>query len=410
MSRTMPTARAAIETNGGTRFLLFCQLPVLPAFREPETVLISLPPGRIDPGPADDRMYLVDPVAKDEPYKYGRAMPPYRGPVRPPVAAGPDGHFDHLHAGTPAFEAAHMYGTVRRVLDIWEGYFGGPIPWHFRPQYERLELIPHVDWPNAQSGWGFIEAGYKADAEGERQPHCLNFDVLAHELGHSILFSKVGFPNGGPGPQFRGFHESAGDLVALVSVLHYRAFVDHLMGSTRGNIYTLNELNRIGEISETEQIRNASNDLRMSQALDRTVRDAKQSYFHRLSQPLTGAFFDVLAAVYHRNLLEAGVISQALHDRAGRAGAEAVDEAWIDEQFTAAYAAEPSGFAKALEAARDMLGVRLADTWGRLPPDDLTFARVAATFLSADRRRTGWTYQDAIADCFHWREIGFGFQ
>ena len=394
---------------GGTRFKLYCQLPELEAFREPEIVWISLPPERIAPGPADDRMVVVDPVAKDQPYAYGRAMPPYGGPTHPPVAAGSDGHFDHLEAGTRAFEAAHMYGTVRRVLDIWEGYFGGPIRWHFHPQYARLELIPHVDWENAHSGWGFIEAGYKTNAAGQRQRHCLNFDVLAHELGHSIIFSKIGFPSGSPSAQFRGFHESAGDLVALVSVLHYPSFVRHLLSSTRGNIYTLNELNRIGEVSETEQIRNAGNALRMSQVLDRATLDGKQSYFHRLSQPLTGAFFDVLAAVYHRHLLDAGLISQALHDHAGRAGVETVDEDWIDSQFATAYAGDPQGFVGALEATRDMLGERLAETWSRLSADDLAFSSVAATFLSVDRHRSGSVNQEAIASCFRWREIGFGF-
>ena len=79
--------------------------------------------------------------------------------------------------------AAHMYGTLRFVLDVWEKYFGGPIPWHFEEDQRRLELVPLVEWNNAHSGYGFIETGFARPTEPDRQPFCLNFDVLAHELG-----------------------------------------------------------------------------------------------------------------------------------------------------------------------------------------------------------------------------------
>ena len=91
-----------------------------------------------------------------------------------------------------------MYATVRRVLDIWEDYFGHRLDWHFESQFERLELIPLIDWDNAQSGFGFLEFGFGRTVSGtvdHTRPYCENFDVLAHELGHSIIFSEVGFPS-----------------------------------------------------------------------------------------------------------------------------------------------------------------------------------------------------------------------
>ena len=88
-------------------------------------------------------MYVVDAIGKPGPYEYPY-LPPYVGPAFPPALPDPDGHFDHLEIGSPAFRAAHMYATVRRVLDIWEGYAGHRIDWHFRGVHNRLELVPYV--------------------------------------------------------------------------------------------------------------------------------------------------------------------------------------------------------------------------------------------------------------------------
>ena len=104
------------------------------------------------------------------------------------------GHFAHFAPGSRDFLAVHMYGSVRRVLDIFESYLGQRIEWPFRQDYPRLEIIPLIDWDNAQSGYGYIEFGQFSSTEGVIHPYGLNFDVIAHEIGHTIVFSLVGFP------------------------------------------------------------------------------------------------------------------------------------------------------------------------------------------------------------------------
>ena len=69
---------------------------------------------------------------------------------------GADGHFDHLRPGDPGFEAAHLFGAVRFTLDVWEGYLGHPIAWHFTDHFDRLELSMVEDWANAHMGYGYI--------------------------------------------------------------------------------------------------------------------------------------------------------------------------------------------------------------------------------------------------------------
>ena len=152
-------------------------------------------------------------------------------------------------------------------------------------------------------------------ADGKRQLFSLNFDIIAHEMGHLILYSQIGLPDlDALQGEFFGFHESGADLVALITVLHFNSVVDHLLESTRGNLYTFNELNRFAELSPNQQIRIAGNATKMSAFA------AGWTDEHDLSEPLTGAFFDLFVDLFHDNLVQWGVIStevEGLMDRAG---------------------------------------------------------------------------------------------
>ena len=134
-------------------------------------------------------MYVANAVDKSQPYKPPGEMPPYMGPEYPPAVPDRGGHFDWIPQGTPQFRAAHLYGTVRRVLDIWETLLGHRIVWWHVDAFPRLELVPTVRWGNAHSGAGFIETGRLWSHVGVPQELCLSFDAVAHEVGHSILFS-----------------------------------------------------------------------------------------------------------------------------------------------------------------------------------------------------------------------------
>ncbi len=395
----------------GTKVKLYPQSPVMAAFATPETVWISPAAGSVAAGPSDRRIYVVDAIGKTH-YEDGSRLP-YRGPKHPPAKPDPQGHFDHLDPTDRAFRSAHIYGAVRRVLDIWEDYVGTTVPWHFSAQMRRLEIVPTLDWDNAHFGWGFMEAGHGKDDAGDKQPFCLNFDVLAHETGHGLIFSIVGFPArmSGLTAEYRGFHESASDLVALISVLHFENFIDHLLRQTAGNLYLENELNRIGELSNTRQIRVASNALKMADVPDTRRRhsDLTGKELHTLGQPLTGAFFDILVMIYQRKLVELGAIGQELADESSRAADRQLGSGALQERFKEAYAAAPGAFRDALAEARDIVGLRLARTWRNLSPDRLSFAKVAKAFLTVDRGLSGFAYQADIVDCFHWRQIGFGF-
>ncbi|MGH6931640.1 MAG: hypothetical protein ACREEE_04320 [Dongiaceae bacterium] len=392
----MPVDASVSADELGTRFLLFPQAPSLSGYGEPERVWVSPPAGTIGPGPSDDRMYVVDPIEKPDHYEYPY-MPPFHGAANPPVEPGPSGHFDHLEPASRAFACAHLYGSLCRVLDIWESYLGRRIEWFFKDGYERLELVPMLDWHNAQSGYGYMEFGFMRTEAGDMVPHALNFDVIAHEMGHTIMFSEMGVPAPeGRNSQFHGFHEACADLTALISALHFDSVSDRLLRGTHGNLYTLNEINRIAEISDHKQIRIAGNSRTMSEVTDEV---------HDLSRPFTGAVFDILVDIYLDQLRERGLIDDpvALAAHGVEAGEGVADR--IQAAFDEAYRTRHFAFKSALFSARDLVGRRLAHVWTVLSPDDLSYADAATAFLDADRKLGQGRYERAIVESFAWREI-----
>ena len=393
----------------GTRFKLFAQSPVLEGFGEPETVWVSSPAGSLGPGPSDHRMYAVQPVDK-KPYG-DNDEPPFLGRTKPPARAGKGGHFDALSIDDPAFASAHMFGAVRRVLDVWETYLGGPMHWHFNATHPRLEMIPHVAWDNAQFGWGFMECGEGADDQGALRYFALNFDILAHEAGHGLIFSMVGMPT----PEtltatYRGFHESASDCVAMISALHFDSVIEHVLRASSGNLYVENEMNRIGELSRTRQIRKASNSLKLEDVISVNTCATKASgkEVHQLGQPHTGAVFDILVEFYLDRLVEMRLVPKALATDLRQAALQEKLEEIDQTRFADVFALEPEGFFEALRDARDMLGLRLAETWRRLTPHYLTFQQVVETFLNVDSEFTGTRHRQMIIECFEWRGISLG--
>ncbi|WP_415715206.1 hypothetical protein [Roseibium sp.] len=393
----------------GTRFRLFPQPRFLEDFQEPETVFVSSPAGTLQPGPADERMYTIFPIGKPRPYGIAPGpadrgdvlAPPWTGDAHPPAMPDADGHFDYLEPGTEQFEAAHLFGTVRFVLDIWEDYFGRQIPWHSARHYDRLELTILPSLENAYSGYGFLEMGGDRK-HGGYKPFSLNFDVIAHEVGHAIIYSEVGVPDpeNATGEYF-GFHESAADLVALVSSLHFNSLVDHLLDNTRGNLYRLSTITGMAELSGNKQIRIAANDVRLSKFAEGWIKE------HKLSQPLTGAFFDILVDIFHECLLDYGCISPEMEDLSDKLLATPDYAPVMQELFDQAYEVQPENFKLALIDARDILGTYLADTWQKLDRNDLNFVDVARAFEQVDRSHTNGRFQKLIRGNFDLRDIGW---
>ncbi len=402
-----PKAR---QVNGqtGTRFRLYPQTPDLDDPEEPETVYVSSPVGSVKEGPADHRMYTVFPI--DKPTHYGLHddeagepflfLPPWDDDIYFPVQPGPDGHFDHIETNTPEFFMAHMFGTTRFTLDIWEGYFGRQIEWHFRDDYDRLEIsiIPKVD--NAFLGWGFLEAG-GMESEGKYSPFFLNFDVIAHEVGHAIVYSEIGLPSEhADEPEYFGFQESMADIVALMASLHFDSVTTSLLNNTSGNLYTYNKLSRFAEMSDNNQIRLAANDHLMSEFAQGWDSE------HKLSQPLTGAMFDIFVDIFHEELLVRGLIPPEMEEMSDRLEGDPDYSNILQDDFDRFYALNPQGFKQALEMARDQLGTFVADALPMFGTRRISYEGFGKALEEVDQALTGGENYKIIHRNFLLREIG----
>jgi hypothetical protein len=474
----MPVRRKLVLSPAhGTRFKIYVQSPVLAAFSKPETVRISLPPAKVQPGPSDDDIVVRRPILKP-PYPCGHPQAfvagdgrEWRGAVAVPVAPGPDGHFDHLPVDTPEFAAAAVYAIARRVSDIWSWYFGQKVEWFFRRarnvplEDQCLELVPWLDTDTAHSGFGFVEYG-TSDTQGQFNhlgPYWQNFDVIAHELGHQFLYATMGFPAGTKAnapyatigtAEFRAFHESAGDLIALLSSLHFDSVRAHLLKSTAGDLGSFNEVSRIGELGRGFQFRSAFNYSKVKLAADdsiaslqfsdpsRTTDDGlpgsrktmkapaasatvekSREFYYRASQVLTGAVFDILIETFQAILVAKGLIpaqlandSDATWDSDPKEGtperlALAQQLAKIHARFERAFRGHDAQFDRALCAARDYVGWLLAAHWSALSPNNLNFRKVArglkAACAKVDRAGlpAGFDPAVTVARCFSWRGI-----
>lgn len=378
----------------GTRFLLYAQVPHVSGYDKPEPVWISTPPKAISAGPSDAKMYVVDPLIEKQRYEFPY-LPQFAGAAYPPVEAGPDGHFDHLIPGTRAFVCAHAFGSLRRIQDIWESYLGRPIVWYFRPSIARLEVVPLLDWFNAHSGFGFMEFGVDRAEDGRVYPFALNFDVIAHELGHTILLSELGSPAGQRNQDdFRAYHESASDVVALIALMHFDSVLDRLLRRSQGNLLALNELSRLAELVGDRQIRMVSNDLRMGDTTGEV---------HNRSRPLTGAIFDTMIETFHRELIARGLFSAPSHAPFDRLSAP--ERGRMTAALTEAYTHRHFAFKAALADARDAIGYALAASWAVLNPDRLTLADAGMAIVQALADRGNRDSAEILVDNLRWREI-----
>src|SRR3546814_17009925 len=89
-------------------------------------------------------------------------------------------------------------------------------------------------------------------------------------------------------------------MTALIALLHFDSVMQDLLETTSGNLYTFNALNRFGELSHSSHIRLAAN--------NSTPGDFAAGWTGEpaLSEPLTGALFDLLINFFHEYLVEAG--------------------------------------------------------------------------------------------------------
>lgn len=373
-------------------------VPVTPAY------------GQITAGPKDDAIYVKDAKNKS-PYKdeTGRYndRPPWKNGHYPAVRPE-GGHFLHIKSGTREFLSTAAFATIRCTLEIWRYHFEtADFPWFFR-EPATLEVIPRVKSANAFTGQGFLEFGfanYPSDGYKKR-PLAANFDAVAHETGHLIMKSVLGNPPFDErSTQYRAHEEAAADLIAILAALHFDSVADEALESTKGLLYGVTALTRMtewGSKRNREEMRRLFNELTMEE-----VRKEGEPDRYELSKVFSGAAFDVLVRMLHRNLAERGAITEELAALARHVPGKRIP-AGVQSRFETAYRQSPF-FKAALLEVRDYFARVLARAWRAVPHENLTFAKVLLSLLDAEAqlaRELGRpSYADLIRETFELRGI-----
>jgi hypothetical protein len=358
--------------KSGTRFAVLPPLPTAAPSRS-EVIYVAVAPETLRNGLADNVFCVVDACDK-LPYN-GKSLPPFTGQRSAPPRADANGHYDHIEAGQPGYLACHLYATARRAYDVWRSFSGRDVAWHFNLHYPRLELIPYIESPTTQLGYGYLECGRDLatdDAGGPARSHCLNSHLVVQAIGHALLRSHL-TDNGeaDDSPAQRTFESSNVRLFAALVALHSPTVAADLLQRARGNLATLRPT--------TQGLQLIEGGFTPSRLCD--------------------AMFDILLRVYEANLIEAEFIG-ADFVAAARREESFLGDVSVRGQFTEAYIADPCVPLRCLTEARDYFGALLISLWSGLAPGDTQPARIGRKLLSIDRALTGGRCEARIRDAF----------
>ena len=252
-----------------------------------------------------DPPVLATPILSAAPVLSPTDPLPIKISTPPPKPAG------QFSPGTPEFRYWTAAEALRRGGDFWNK-MTGVTKW-FRSVGKLLPVIldAGVDF-NAFYDRHELEffhgsvAGFGTVFSGESP------DIVCHELGHAILDTlrpalfNAGFI------ETAAFHESFGDMSAILSALQLQSVRLHVLAETHGNLSRSSSLSRLAEqlgfairkiesaAVERDCLRNAANSFfyRDPSTLPPSApASALSSEPHSFSRVFTGAFLEVLAGL-----------------------------------------------------------------------------------------------------------------
>ena len=262
--------------------------------------------------------------------------------IRDPQAANakPNDEGNYIYGvGTPEFDQVNSFFYATRTLRMFEKYILHAIPWGF--EGKRLIINPHagIDANAFYSEQEQTVAFFSFDVNGKMVHSSQSPDVVCHEVGHAILDGIRDLYNESFGLASNGFHESFGDIAAILVALQNRTLINRLLTITKGNLRQDNLISALAEqlgsgINTTDEdprndkifyLRNAFNDfvdipydqLEFITEDDLTLLGSEG---HNYSRLFTGTFYDVLIGIYEslsNELGQHGALSHAC-DLVGR--------------------------------------------------------------------------------------------
>jgi hypothetical protein len=326
---------------------------------------------------------FTEPVASTNPALAAvTAVPlePNRNPRLRTAIVEPQPPPARYNPGTPGFRYWVTAEAVSRGISFWEAVLPTGTTWSTSNPM-RVALVEAGQDLNARyrrmDGLHF----YRRPVGGFDVHSCESPDVVCHELGHAILDAlKPQLFNAGD-PEIAAFHESFGDISAILCALQVPSLCRTVLAETSGRLNVTSRLSRVAEqlgwairqLSPTavdrDSLRNAANRFfyrRIDTLPPSAPANLLSSEAHSFSRVFTGAFLDILA----RMVATAGVPNEA----------------------------------SVVAVSRD-LGQLVVDAVHAAPIRTGYFTQVAAAMIKADQARFGGRYRSALNGSFIERGI-----
>ena len=257
-----------------------------------EKVMVAWEPGLGD-GPTSSRFAVVDYNGDS-----GTLEPPAVWDFQNEAFLGTDGKpVDKKSAGAPQFHQVSVWALLQYALDFFEdaSALGRRIPWAF--EGNRLIVVPHAGYgenafyDRASKSLQF----YYFDGDEGTVYTCLSADIVHHEFGHAVLDGIRPLFNETINLQTAAFHESIGDITAILLTLKNKKLRQQLAVASGGAFEKATTLSSLAEefgnaVSGRPYLRTALNKDKMSAM-------ANETGPHRMSGVLTGAMFKVLIEI-----------------------------------------------------------------------------------------------------------------
>ncbi len=255
---------------------------------------------------------------------------------RKPLAVGIRDQAPTADSTTPG-SAAFRYWTaaeaLRRSADAWGSLVPDQTSWHATvgsTLRADLDLGDDLNAYYTRTGLEF----YHREVAGATVFTGESPDVVCHELGHAVLDAVRPQLWDAASAEVAAFHESFGDVSALLSGLHMESVREQALVETDGHIDRSSRLSRVAEelgwairqsapqAVDADCLRNAANRFFYRNPVflpPRAPAAELSSAPHSFSRVFTGAFLSVLAGVFQAQpqqdsagLLQAGLDGCAL--------------------------------------------------------------------------------------------------
>jgi hypothetical protein len=292
-------------------------------------------------------------------------------------------------AGTREFDQINAFYYATFTLRMYERYARRELPWSFPAA--RIDVDPHIGnganafYSEQDRLLGFLTLHHNSETFVTAQ----SADIVSHETAHAVLDGLRDLYNESFGLGGMSFHESFGDMTAVLVALHDDSLISRLLDWTKGDLRLNNFIAAVAEnigkatkvnaqleehVQEhTYYLRNSINDFK-NEAFEKLPYRAKNYELelaresHNYSRLFTGAFYDILVGMYEK--LRAEMPPRI-----------------------------------AIHRGRDHMGQLLVAAIEAAPVGEFTFEDMAKAFLAASSVGTNGDYLDILIKVFADRRI-----